>query len=186
MRAYYAGISFMDAQLGKIMAAMDSLGLWQSTTIIFLSDHGYHLGERGWWNKNTLFELSARAPLIIATPGMKHKGASCSSIVEFVDIYPTLADLHGLTAPSNLEGKSFALLLNNPNLPWKKMAFTQVQRGKIVGRSVCTERWRYTEWDNGKQGAELYDHDNDPGEYYNLASDPQYEEIVAEHKRLLQ
>ena len=186
MRAYYAGISFMDAQLGEIMAAMDRLKLWQNTTVVFFGDHGYHLGERGWWNKNTLFELSARAPLIIATPGMKHKGATCSGIVEFVDIYPTLADLHGLSAPSNLEGKSFTPLLNDPSRPWKKMAFTQVQRGKIAGRSVRTERWRYTEWDRGKQGAELYDHKNDPGEYYNLASNPQYEEIVAEHKRLLQ
>jgi iduronate 2-sulfatase len=186
MRAYYAGVSFMDAQLGKIMAAMDRLGLLQNTTVVFFGDHGYHLGERGWWNKNTLFELSARAPLIMATPEMKTKGTNCSRIVEFVDIYPTLADLHGLAAPGNLEGTSFRPLLNDPNRSWKKMAFTQVQRGKIAGRSVRTERWRYTEWDKGKQGTELYDHDHDPGEYYNLASDSQYEEIVAEHKRLLQ
>ncbi len=185
MRAYYAGVSFMDAQLGKIMAALDRLGLWQNTTVVFFGDHGYHLGERGWWNKNTLFELSARAPLIVATPEMKAKGTSCSRIIEFVDIYPTLADLHGLAAPGNLEGKSFKPLLNNPKLPWKKMAFTQVQRGKIAGRSVRTERWRYTEWDHGKQGTELYDHNSDPGEYYNLASDSKYEQIVVEHKRLL-
>jgi len=186
MRAYYAGVSFMDAQLGKIMAAMDRLGLWQNTTVVFFGDHGYHLGERGWWNKNTLFELSARAPLIMATPEIKTKGTNCSRIVEFVDIYPTLADLHGLAAPGNLEGTSFRPLLNDPKLPWKKMAFTQVQRGKIAGRSVRTERWRYTEWDRGRQGTELYDHNSDPGEYYNLAGDSQYEEIVAEHKRLLQ
>ena len=186
MRAYYAGVSFMDAQLGKIMAAMDRLGLWQNTTVVFFGDHGYHLGERGWWNKNTLFELSARAPLIMATPEMKTKGTNCSRIVEFVDIYPTLADLHGLAAPGNLEGTSFRPLLNDPVRPWKKMAFTQVQRGKIAGRSVRTERWRYTEWDRGKQGAELYDHNSDPGEYYNLASDAQYKHIVAEHKKLLQ
>ncbi|MGB2865684.1 MAG: sulfatase [Sedimentisphaerales bacterium] len=185
MRAYYAGVSFMDAQLGKIMAALDRLGLWQNTTVVFFSDHGYHLGERGWWNKNTLFELSARAPLIVTTPEMKTKGTSCSRIVEFVDIYPTLADLHGLAAPGNLEGKSFTPLLVNPKLPWKEMAFTQVQRGKIAGRSVRTERWRYTEWDKGKQGTELYDHNSDPGEYYNLASDSKYEQIVVEHKRLL-
>jgi uncharacterized sulfatase len=185
MRAYYAGISFMDAQLGKIMSAMDRLKLWQNTTVVFFGDHGYHLGERGWWNKNTLFELSARSPLIMVIPEMKNKGKSCSGIVEFVDIYPTLADLHGLSAPSNLEGKSFAALLNNPSRPWKKTAFTQVQRGKIAGRSVRTERWRYIEWDQGKQGMELYDHKNDPGEYYNLASDPQYKQIVAEHKKLL-
>jgi len=185
MRAYYAGVSFMDAQLGKIMAAMDRLGLWQNTTVVFFGDHGYHLGQRGWWNKNTLFELSARAPLIMATPGMKTKGTSCSRIVEFVDIYPTLADLHGLAAPGNLEGTSFRPLLNNPNRSWKKMAFTQVQRGKIAGRSVRTERWRYTEWGRGRQGVELYDHDHDPGEYYNVADDPKYADTIKELRKML-
>lgn len=185
MRAYYAGISFMDAQLGKIMAAMDRLRLWQNTTVVFFSDHGYHLGERGWWNKNTLFELSARAPLIVVTPEMKNRGDHCSGIVEFVDFYPTFADLHGLSAPGNLAGTSFKYLLNDPNLPGKQMAFTQVQRGRIAGRSVRTDRWRYTKWDEGRQGVELYDHKNDPGEYTNLAHDPQHARTVKELKKLL-
>jgi uncharacterized sulfatase len=185
MRAYYAGISFMDAQVGKIIAAMDRLELWGNTIVVFFSDHGYHLGQRGWWNKNTVFELSARAPLIVVTPQMKRKGNSCLRIVEFVDIYPTLADLCGLPVSVNLEGTSFKPLLNNPNLPWKKMAFTQVQRGRIAGRSVRTERWRYTEWDEGKQGIELYDHNNDPGEYYNLARETQHALTIAKLKRLL-
>jgi uncharacterized sulfatase len=116
---------------------------------------------------------------------MKRKGKSCSQIVEFVDIYPTLADLCGLSAPANLEGTSFQPLLNDPELPWKKAAFTQVQRGRIAGRSVRTERWRYTEWDESKQGEELYNHDTDPGEYYNLARDPQYTETVAELRKAL-
>ena len=185
-RAYYAGVPFMDAQLGKIMDAMDRLGLWENTTVVFFGDHGYHLGQRGWWNKNTLFELSARAPMIMVTPGMKTKGTTCSRIVEFVDIYPTLAELHGLKAPVNLEGTSFTPLLKDTNRPWKKTAYTQVQRGKIAGHSVRTERWRYTEWDRGRQGSELYDHDNDPGEHYNLASNPKYKQIVVEHRKLLQ
>jgi uncharacterized sulfatase len=185
MRAYYAGISFMDAQLGKIMAAMDRLGLWQNTTVVFFGDHGYHLGERGWWNKNTLFELSARAPLIVVTPEMEKRGAHCSGIVEFVDYYPTLADLHNLPAPSHLAGTSFKHLLNDPNLPGKKMAFTQVQRGRIAGKSVRTDRWRYTEWDEGRQGVELYDHNSDPGEYTNLAHDPQYTRTVEKLRKLL-
>ena len=185
MRAYYAGISFMDAQLGKIMAALDRLRLWHKTTVVFFGDHGYHLGEHGWWNKNTLFELSARAPLIVVTPEMNSRGADCSGIVEFVDIYPTLADLHSLPMPDNLAGVSFKPLLSDPTLPGKKAAFTQVQRGRIAGRSVRTERWRYTEWDEGRQGVELYDHKNDPGEYNNLANNSQYTGTVAEHKKLL-
>lgn len=185
MRAYYAGISFMDAQAGKIIAVLDRLELWQNTIVVFFSDHGYHLGERGWWNKNTVFELSARAPLIVVTPEMKRKGKSCSQIVEFVDIYPTLADLCGLSTPANLDGTSFKPLLDDPKLSWKKAAFTQVQRGRIAGRSVRTERWRYTEWDQGRQGVELYDHNTDPGEYYNLARDPQHTQTIAKLRRLL-
>ena len=185
MRAYYAGISFMDAQVGKIVAALDRFELWNSTTVVLIGDHGYHLGERGWWNKNTVFELSARAPLIVVTPQMRAKGTNCSRIVEFVDIYPTLADLHGLPRPDNLEGTSFRSLLNDPNLPWEKAAFTQVQRGKIAGRSVRTERWRYTQWDRGAQGEELYDHSSDPGEYRNLVGNPRYAKTIAELDKLL-
>ena len=184
MRAYYAGISFVDAQLGKLMAAMDRLGLWPNTTVIFFSDHGYQLGEHGWWNKNTLYEPSARSPMIVVAPDSA-KGKSCSGIVEFVDIYPTLADLHGLPAPANLEGISLRPLLSDPTLPGKRAAFTQVQRGAISGHSVRTERWRYTEWDGGKQGTELYDHNSDPGEYYNLATDPEHAGTIKELSKML-
>jgi len=186
MRAYYAGISFMDAQVGKLIAAMDRLKLWDNAVVIFVSDHGYHLGDRGWWNKNTVFEASAKAPLIAVTPEMKTRGKSCSGIVEFVDIYPTLTDLCSLQTPGNLAGISLRPLLNNPELPGKQAAFTQVQRGKIAGHSVRTQRWRYVEWDGGKQGAELYDDENDPGEYYNLAGDPKYAQTIAAMKGLLQ
>jgi len=184
MRAYYAGISFVDAQVGKLMAAMDRLGLWGNTTVVFFGDHGYQLGEHGWWNKNTLYEPSARAPMIVISPGAA-KGASCSGIVEFVDIYPTLADLHGLPAPGDLAGTSLRPLLHDSNLPGKRAAFTQVQRGATAGHSVRTDRWRYTEWDGGKQGAELYDHNSDPGEYYNLAGAPEHAGTVEKLRRLL-
>jgi len=156
-----------------------------NTTVVFFSDHGYQLGEHGWWNKNTLYEQSARSPMIVVTPEMTRGGTGCSRIVEFVDIYPTLADLHGLPAPGNLEGTSFKPLLSNPNLPWKKAAFTQVQRGAIAGHSVRTDRWRYTQWDRGKLGAELYDHDSDPGEYYNLASNPEHARTIEELRKML-
>ncbi len=184
MRAYYAGISFVDAQVGKLMAAMDCLKLWRNTTVVFFSDHGYQLGEHGWWNKNTLYEPSARSPIIVVTP-QATKGASCSQIVEFVDIYPTLADLHGLRAPENLAGTSLVPLLGDQNLAWKEAAYTQVQRGKTAGHSVRTDRWRYTEWDRGRQGAELYDHRSDPGEYNNLADDPKHAGTIEKLKGLL-
>ncbi len=183
-RAYYAGISFIDAQVGKLMAAMDRLELWHNTTVVFFSDHGYQLGEHGWWNKNTLYEPSARSPMIVVTPETT-EGTGCSRIVEFVDIYPTLADLHGLRAPDNLAGTSFRPLLSDPNLPWKTAAYTQVQRGATAGHSVRTDRWRYSEWGHGKQGAELYDHDSDPGEYYNLASNPRHAQTVEALRKML-
>lgn len=185
LRAYYAGISFMDAQLGKVLEALERWGLFDRTIVVFLGDHGYHLGERGWWNKNTLFELSARAPLIVFVPGMPANGRACQRLVEFVDIYPTLAELCGLPLPENLEGFSFRPLLEDPSRPWKKAAFTQVQRGKFVGRSVRTERWRFTEWDEGRQGVELYDHETDPQETMNLALDPRHAGTVLELQSLL-
>ena len=185
MRAYYAGVSFTDAQVGKVIDALDRLKLSDNTIIVLIGDNGYHLGEHGWWNKNTLFEPSARVPLIVVTPDMKIEGENCSRIVEFVDIYPTLAELCGLSTPSNLQGKSLRPLLKDVNFPWEEVAFTQIRHGKIVGRSVRTKRWRYTEWNDGERGVELYDHDDDPGEYYNLALVPKYANMVAELKELL-
>jgi len=176
MRAYYAGVSFTDAQVGKVLDALDRLKLADSTIVVFFGDHGYHLGERGWWNKNTLFELSARAPLIVAAPRAKARGQSSARLVEFVDIYPTLVELSGLPAPAHLEGRSFVPLLDAPRRAWKQAAYTQAQRGKTAGRSIRTERWRYTEWRNESGaviGMELYDHRADPSEWKNLANDTQ-------------
>ena len=111
-------------------------------------------------------------PCWFAAPGETVPGTTCGRLVEFVDFYPTLADLCGLTAPAGLEGRSFRPLLRQPNLKWKEAAFTQVRRGAVMGRSVRTDRWRYTEWDGGKQGMELYDHQGDPCEYHNRGDDP--------------
>jgi uncharacterized sulfatase len=185
LRAYYACTSFMDAQLGKVLDALEKRGLAERTIICLWSDHGYHLGERGWWNKSTLYELTARSPLIVYAPEMKARGKSCSRLVEFVDIYPTLAGMCGLKAPPGLEGRSFAPLLDDPGQPWKEAAYTQLRRGRVEGRAVRTERWRYIEWDGGREGAELYDHDADPGEYRNLAGDPQRAGVVKRLKTLL-
>ncbi len=183
-QAYYAAISFVDAQIGRVVDALDRLGLAENTVIVFWSDHGYSLGTHGLWMKQSCFEDSARVPLIIAAPGQK-AGRVSPRLVEFVDLYPTLADLAGLTAPSNLAGASLRPLLANPEAAWDRPAFTQVQRGGFPGHSVRTPRWRYTEWDGGKQGVELYDEQNDPGEMKNLADDPQQQAVLAELKALV-
>lgn len=184
-QAYYAAISFVDAQIGKVLGAMDRNKLWDSTVVVFWSDHGYHLGQHGLWMKQSLFEESARVPLIIVAPGAKGNGKASLRTVEFVDLYPTLAELTGLTPPSNLAGKSLKPLLDDPLAKWDKPAFTQVWRGGFAGHSVRTERWRYTEWDGGKQGVELYDQDHDPKEFNNLATDPKHAATVAELKALV-
>lgn len=190
IQAYYASISFLDANVGRLLDALDRLKLSDNTIIVFWSDHGYLLGQHGQWMKQSLFEASARNPLIITGPGVI-KGKATKRTVELLDIYPTLADLCGLAgAPKNLAGRSLRPLLKNPNARWDNPAITQVQRGgqadRFMGYSVRDERWRYTEWDEGKRGVELYDEINDPREMNNLANDPKYAKIVAEMKRLLQ
>jgi uncharacterized sulfatase len=184
-QAYYATISFVDAQVGRLLDALDRLKLSDRTAIVFWSDHGYHKGEHGLWKKQSLWEGSARAPLIVAAPGLKGNGRASPRTVEFVDIYPTLADLAGLKPPANLAGKSLVPLLNDPQAAWDKPAFTQVWRGRFAGHSVRTERWRYTEWDDGKEGVQLYDMQNDPGELNNLANDPQHAEVLAGLKAMI-
>jgi iduronate 2-sulfatase len=183
--AYYACISFMDAQVGILLGQLERLKLWDNTVVVLFSDHGYHLGDHdGLWAKLTNFEQAAHSPLLIAAPGFG-KGQASARIVEFVDIYPTVADLCGLEKPTRLEGQSLVPLLKQGDAPWKTPAQTMVHHKGILGKSVRTERWRYTEWDGGKQGVELYDHDRDPGEYRNLASDPKYADTVAEMRQLL-
>lgn len=190
IRAYYASISFLDANVGRILDALDRLGLSDNTVVVFVSDHGYHLGEQGQWMKQTLFERSARAPLIMAGPGIRSKGRPTSRVVEFLDVYPTLADLAGVAAPPGLHGRSLAPLLKNPKAKWDHPALTQVRRGPAatayMGYSVRTEKWRYTEWDGGKRGAELYDEARDPHERDNLVEDPKHRKVVVEMQRLLQ
>ena len=188
IRAYYASITFMDTQLGKLLDALDQMGLADNTIVVFWSDHGYLLTEHGQWMKQSLFEESARVPLIIAAPHAKGNGKVSKRVVELVDLYPTLAHLCGLQPPGYLAGNNLMPLLSNPNKKWKSAAYTQVLRGgaeKFIGRSVRTERWRYTEWDNGKKGVELYDHKRDPNEYNNLAVDPNFAKIRDEMGILL-
>jgi uncharacterized sulfatase len=187
IRAYYACVSFMDAQVGVLLDALDRHKLWDNTVIVLWGDNGFHLGEHGGlWRKMTLFEESAGVPLIIAAPNIDGKGKSCDRTVEFVDIYPTLCELCGLPMPKHhLSGKSLVPLLNDPKASWDKPALTFVRRGKVLGVSIRTERWRYTEWDEGRMGVELYDHENDPHEWRNLANNPKFADVVKEMKRLM-
>jgi iduronate 2-sulfatase len=176
-RAYCAATSFVDAQAGRLVDAVERLGLKQDTTIVFWSDHGFQLGEHGQWQKMALFEPSVRVPLIIAGAGVgSTTGASCPRTVENLSIYPTLVELCGIQgAPSGLQGRSLAPLLSNPNAPWEHPAVSQVTRGfganPVMGYSIRTERHRYTMWAGGAEGEELYDYDSDPRELRNLAAD---------------
>lgn len=180
IRGYRACVSFMDAQLGRVLAELDRLGLRENTLVVLWGDHGYHLGENGLWTKMTNFERGTRVPLLVSQPGMKTAGQRTRALVELVDLYPTLADLCSLPVPGHLEGTSFAPLLAEPDRPWKKAAFSEYLRpGKppIHGRSLRTVDWRYTEWRDPKGqlvGSELYD----AGEVKNLASDPAQAERV--------
>ena len=180
LQAYYACISFIDAQVGRLLDALDTLALSEKTVVVFWSDHGYHLGEHGGiWQKRTLFEESARAPLIIRVPGVAGNGKPCRRVVEFVDIFPTLAAATGISAPVNLDGQSLLPLLRNPDRIWNGHAVTQILRpaddrlaNPVMGTSIRTERWRYTEWAGGTAGTELYDHQSDQMEFQNLAIEP--------------
>ncbi len=186
IRAYYASTTFTDANIGRVLDALERLKLRDKTIIVFWGDHGYHLGEKGKWSKhNSLYEVGTRVPLILAVPGTKTGGRSSPRTVQLLDMYPTLVELCGLSKLPGLEGHSLAPLLLNPNAPWSHPAFTVTRFQNKLGKSVRTERWRYAEWEDGQAGAMLFDHANDPQEMKNLASDPAYAKTVAEMKELL-
>ena len=185
IRAYYASVSFMDEQVGRLLDALDRLKLTEDTLIVFLGDHGYALGEHRTFQKMLLFEESARVPLLMAGAGVKGKGTAPRGIVELIDVYPTVAELCGLKPPAAVEGASVKPLLDDPAAPGKPAAFTQLQRKDVDGRSVRTDRWRYTEWNQGANGVELYDHESDPREHTNLAKDPKHADSVVGLKRML-
>jgi arylsulfatase A-like enzyme len=176
----------MDAQVGKILDALKESGQFDNTLIVFMGDHGYHLGEHNWWNKVTVFELGTTAPFIVTGQSAGKKGVESEAMFEFIDIYPTLADLFDLkNIPENLEGESFANVIQNPSKPFRTEVRAITRRGEMLGNMVKNTKWRYIEWDDGKEGRELYDQVNDPIEYNNLAADPEYAELVREMSDLL-
>lgn len=188
MQAYWSAISHMDAQVGRVLQALDRLKLRNKTVVIFTSDHGYHMYQHGLWQKMSLFENSARVPLIISAPGMAGNGKTSLALAELVDLYPTLADLCGLKAPDYLDGKSLKSVLQDPAVHVKDAAYTQVNwggqsSGKGTGVGVRTERWRYTAWNDGAGGEQLYDMQNDPGEMSNLAGDNAPKEVLEDLRK---
>ncbi len=185
IRAYYACVSYMDAQLGRVLDELEKLGLRNNTIIVFWGDHGWHLSEKGMWAKGTTFEVSSRGPLLIIDPRMETGGQASPRVVQHLDIYPTLVDLCGLPQPAWLEGTSLTPLLRDPAAPWDRPAYTVQTRNWFLGRSVRTERWRYTEWDGGRRGSMLFNHDRDPHEIHNLAADPAYADTVRQMRKLL-
>ncbi len=198
VQAYYASISFMDAQVGRVLDALEKNGLADNTIIVFTSDHGYHMGEHGLWQKMSLFEESTRVPLLIVAPGVTKPGSVADAPISQVDLFPTLAELCDINAPKNLQGQSLVPLLKDPNAKSRGWALTQVVRGggglgrptvtrdvgsegkQFFGYTLRTPRWRYTEWDEGRAGRELYDHDADPRELKNLAEESAQASTVAE------
>ncbi|MBN1417402.1 MAG: sulfatase [Planctomycetes bacterium] len=191
LRAYRACISYIDAQVGRVMSALERLGLDRNTVVVLWGDHGWHLGEQNLWGKMTNFEIATRVPMIICSPGQKHPGAKTDALVEFVDIYPTLCELCGLPMPGGLEGISLVPVMRDPQRKWKTAAFSQYPRPghypaeeniRQMGYSMRTDRYRYTEWRDHKSGEvlarELYDYRADPQGNKNIAGDIESAELI--------
>lgn len=186
-QGYYASISFVDAQVGKLLDALEDNDLLENTIVVFWSDHGYFLGEKGLWYKRKNFERSVRVPLIMAGYGVNEHNKVVKQPVELLDLYPTLVDLSGHQVPKILDGESLVPFLKNTDDTWEKPAISQVYHGpNAQGYTIRTTRWRFTEWNGGAAGNELYDHDNDPDEIVNLANHPEYLNIRKKLKAALQ
>ena len=180
IQGYAASISYMDAQVGRVLDQLDALRLTEKTIIVFVGDHGIHLGDHGMWKKNTLFESSLRSPLIVSIPGQMSLNVKTDAFAELVDIYPTLCDACQLPTPPGLEGVSLTPVIEQPTRPWKTAVFSQLGRIMHGGSSIRTERYRYTKWGrNANRGVELYDYEVDPDETVNVAGQPENTELVA-------
>ena len=189
IHGYYACVSYMDAQVGRVLDELASLGLAERTAVVLWGDHGWKLNDYRAWCKHTNFEIDTHVPMILSAPG-RHGGQSTGALVEFVDIYPTLAELCGLDIPAHCEGTSMVPLLEDPAREWKRAAFSQYPRGRDrMGYSIRSGQWRYTEWiarDTGEIAArELYDHSAGPLAARNEAADPARAGIVQELSALL-
>ncbi|MCC6144823.1 MAG: sulfatase [Candidatus Hydrogenedentes bacterium] len=183
IHGYYACVSYVDAQIGRVLDALDRLGLRENTVVVLWGDHGWKLGEHGMWCKHTNFELDTHAPLIFRAPGIA-TGQRTAALTEFVDIYPTLCDLCGLEKPAHLQGSSALPVLQDPGRPWKRAAFSQYPWGRTMGYSMRTDTHRYTEWKEMRTrevvARELYDHRTDLAENENVVDAPENADLVKE------
>ena len=183
MQAYHSCVSFIDAQIKIVLDALKKSGQWQDTVVIITSDHGYHLGDHFLWGKVTLFDIGAKVPFIIRAPGLTKPGTTSEAMVELIDIYPTVANLAGLTLPEHLQGVSLRPLLGHPERRGKKKyAYSVVSRGQQLGYALRNQLWRYGKWPDGE---ELYNLSNDPQEKRNLAGKPHVAEQLKELRELL-
>ncbi|WP_339724354.1 sulfatase [uncultured Paraglaciecola sp.] len=197
IQAYYASISFIDHQVGLLLDELESLNLKRNTIVVFLSDHGFHLGDHGLWQKGDLFENSVRSPLILSLPNQKVRGTKTDSLVEFVDIYPTIAEIADINTPPYLSGKSLIPIIDNPNAVIRTSAFSmamstawwtrsELQSLEQMGYSIRTKNYRYTEWSEGHAGIEMYHHETDPNEHNNLNNNRELATSKLRLKRLLE
>ena len=172
MQAYHACITFIDTQIKLVLDALQESGHWEDTIIVFTSDHGFHLGDHFLWGKVSLFDIGAKVPFMIRAPGLSQGGASSEAMVELIDLFPTLADLSGLSIPDHLQGHSLRPLLSRPEgLGQRDYAYGVVSRGKNLGYALRDQKWRYGKWPDGE---ELYDLTKDPDEKRNLAGNPEH------------
>lgn len=201
---YYASISYIDAQVGRLMQKLKELDLMDNTIIVLWSDHGWKLGEHNGWGKMSNLHIDTHVPLIVAGAGVEAKGQRTEGLTELVDIYPSLCEMSGLPVPGHLQGRSFVPLLKEPDTEWKTAAYSQFLLGRFgpeetrkkerMGYSVQTERYRYTEWYEWDKKlerpgsyltCELFDHKKDPDENQNIAQDPANSNLVAHLSREL-
>ena len=171
VRAYLACTSFMDSQVGRVLDALEATGRAENTVVVLWSDHGWHLGEKLITGKNTLWERSTHVPLVFAGPGAG-QGAKCARTVELLDIFPTLLELCGFPARTELEGHSLVPLLKDPQVPWPWPAITTHNQGN---HSIRTEEWRFIHYADGSE--ELYDVRKDQNEWTNLAGNPKFDDV---------
>lgn len=192
---YYASVSYIDAQIGRLLDGLKEQGLDENTIVILWGDHGWKLGEHGMWCKHTQFELDNHVPMLIKVPGQKSAGSKTEALVEFVDIYPSLCELAGIDLPKHLQGKSFVPVVENPDVKWKEGALSYWPLGRtnpeklIMGYTVQTDRYRYTEWIKKSSGEllarDLFDHQTDPDENENISINPENSKLIGELSSLL-